>query len=218
MTINLFYKWASLFTIWTFFSITFAFAGPQEETSSEHPDASQKSYANPDVASITQNVVLPELQLIRQDGTQAKFPHELNDGKPVVLTFIYSSCKAACPIMSHIMKGLQNKLGGYAKEIHMASISLDPEFDTPDRLNQYARQVGAGPQWIHYTGLNSDIVKLEKSFNIYGGDKMNHLTVFFVRRSPDEPWLRIVGFVSPDDIIKELGIETQVTNNTDLPN
>ena len=164
-----------------------------------------------DIATIESKVELPSVQLIRQDGTKAKFPKELDDGKPVVLTFIYTTCKGVCPIMSHVMKGVQNKLGDRAKEIHMASISVDPEYDTPDRLTQYAHQLEAGPQWLHYTGLNSDIVKFEKAFNVYRGDKMNHLTVFFVRRSPSEPWLRFIGFVNPDSIIQELGFNTEPT-------
>ena len=176
---------------------------PRYSNQNKHGDTSQ------DVASIEQKVVLPSLQLIRQDGSKANFPNELDDGKPVVLTFIYTSCKAVCPTISHVMKSVQNKLGEQAKKIHMASISLDPEFDTPERLTEYAHQLEAGPQWIHYTGLNSDVVKLERAFNIYRGDKMNHLTVFFVRRSPGESWIKFVGFVSPDSIIKELGLEAK---------
>jgi len=211
-TMNIFCKLVASFAVWTFFSIPFAMAETQVDPASAYSSQNHQGNASQDVASIDQKVVLPILQLIRQDGTKAKFPHELDDGKPVVLTFIYTSCKAACPIMSHIMQGVQNKLGERAKEIRMASISLDPEFDTPDRLTQYARQLGAGPQWTHYTGLNSDIVKLERAFNIYRGDKMNHLTVFFVRRSHGEPWVKFVGFVNPDSIIKELGFETKTTS------
>ena len=166
-----------------------------------------------EVHVIEHAITLPTLQLIRQDGSSAKFPKELEDGKPVVLTFIFTSCKGVCPIMSHVMKSVQNKLGDHAKDIHMASISLDPEYDTPSRLTEYARALEAGPQWIHYTGTNTDIVKFEKAFNIYRGDKMNHLTVFFVRRSPSEPWERFLGFVNPDDLIKALGLESSSTQD-----
>ena len=158
------------------------------------------------VLSVVPNVVLPSLMLIRQDGTTADFPNELDDGKPVLLTFVYTSCKAVCPVISHVMKGVQTKLGPRANQIHMASITVDPEFDTPDRLTQYAHQLEAGPQWIHYTGHYDDIFAFEKAFDVYRGDKMNHVTVFFVRRAPGQPWSRFINFVKPDSIIKELGL------------
>ena len=204
-------------TIGTFICLSLAYAEPATNLAIEPSAQSQSLDASPDMAVSEQKVLIPSLLLLRQDGSKAKFPQVLDDGKPVVLTFIYTTCKAVCPIMSHILISLQNKLGMRAKEIQMASISLDPEYDTPDRLTQYAHQLGAGPQWTHYTGVNDDVVKLEKAFNIYRGDKMNHLTIFFVRRAPGQPWVKMVGFVSPDTIIKQLGLETQSTSETDLP-
>ena len=157
--------------------------------------------------TVEPKIALPTVHLIRQDGTTANFPDELDDGKPILLTFIYTTCKGVCPIMSHVMKNVQSKLGDHVSDIHMVSISLDPDYDTPERLTEYASKMNAGPQWIHYTGHNSDIVAIEKAFNIYRGDKMNHLTVFFVRRSQSEPWLRFLGFVNPDTLIQSLGYD-----------
>jgi protein SCO1/2 len=194
---------------WCVFSIPLAMADTVKDLPARYSNPNKHGNTGQGVGSIELKVVLPDMYLTRQDGSKAKIPNEFDDGKPVVLTFIYTSCKAVCPIMSHVMKGVQDKLGDQANKIHMVSITLDPEFDTPERLTEYAHQLEAGPQWIHYTGLNSDIVKLERAFDIYRGDKMNHLTVFFVRRAPGEPWIKFVGFVSPDSIINELGLETK---------
>ena len=158
------------------------------------------------LSDVVPNFTLPSVKLIGQDGREVSFPKEIDDGKPVLLTFIYTSCKGVCPIISHVMKSVQNKLGERAKEIHMISISVDPEYDTPERLTQYSHQLEAGPQWLHFTGKNEEIVKLEKAFKVYRGDKMNHVTVFFVRPAPTQPWLRFIGFVNPDNLIKKLGL------------
>ena len=158
------------------------------------------------VADVVPNFTLPSVKLIGQDGRQVNFPKEIDDGKPVLLTFIYTSCKGVCPIISHVMKSVQNKLGDRAKEVHMVSITVDPEYDTPERLTQYSRQLEAGPQWLHFTGKNEEIIKLEKAFEVYRGDKMNHVTVFFVRPAPSEPWLRFIGFVNPEHLINKLGL------------
>ncbi len=175
----------------------------------------QKTSSIVDDAFVAQNISVPDISLVRQDGKKALLPQEFDQGKPVLLTFIFTSCKAVCPIMSHLMKSVQNKLGKRANEIQMASISLDPEYDTPERLTQYSQKMGAERQWIHYTGLVDDVVKLERAFGIYRGDKMNHLSVLFIRRSPKESWLKFTGFVESDKLIKELGleVETDYTNH-----
>lgn len=150
---------------------------------------------------------LPPMTLKREDGRAAAFPAEFEDGRPVVMTFIYSSCKALCPVMSHVLVDLQKKLGDQAERVHMMSVTLDPEYDTPKRLSAYAKSLGAGKQWNHYTGSQADIIRLEKAFNVYYGDKMNHGAIFFVRSSPGQPWVRIQGFVKTDQLIGYLNLK-----------
>jgi protein SCO1/2 len=199
------------FIVCVFFSLSLVMAETKGEATSNSTNTS-----NQDDGNVNQVQLMPVTPLVRQDGIKVMYPQEVDDGKPVVLTFIFTTCKAVCPVMSHIMKSLQDKFGERAKAIHMTSISLDPEYDTPERLTQYAHQLGAGPQWMHYTGLNTDIVKLEKALGVYRGDKMNHIPAFFVRRTPGEPWVKLVGFVSTASIINALGIDSQVTSETVL--
>lgn len=150
---------------------------------------------------------VPTMTLKREDGRTAAFPAEFEDGRPVVMTFIYSSCKALCPVMSHVLVDLQKKLGDQAERVHMMSVTLDPEYDTPKRLSAYAKSLGAGKQWNHYTGSQADIIRLEKAFNVYYGDKMNHGAIFFVRSAPGQSWARIQGFVKTDQLIGYLNLK-----------
>ena len=150
---------------------------------------------------------VPTMTLKREDGHAVAFPAEFDDGRPVVMTFIYSSCKALCPVMSHALVDLQKKLGDQAERVHMMSVTLDPEYDTPQRLSAYAKSLGAGKQWNHYTGSQADIIRLEKAFNVYYGDKMNHGAIFFVRSAQGQSWMRIQGFVKTDQLIGYLNMK-----------
>ena len=54
--------------------------------------------------------------------------------------------------LRHVVEHLeevQAGLGGQRGAVHMVSISIDPEQDTPERLRDYARKFDAGPQWQH---------------------------------------------------------------------
>ena len=85
----------------------------------------------------------------------------------------------------------------------LVSISIDPEFDTPERLREYALKFGATSQWQHYTGSRQAVLAVQKAFNVYRGDKMNHFAVTFLRGAPAQPWVRLEGFATPDDIARE---------------
>ena len=143
---------------------------------------------------------VPEATLVRQDGAEVAFPRELDDGRPVILDFIYTSCTSICPVSSMVFAQLQGLVGTEAK---MVSISIDPEFDTPQRLQEYAVKFGATARWQHYTGSRQAILAVQKAFNVYRGDKMNHFAVTFLRAAPAQPWVRLEGFATPEDLARE---------------
>lgn len=147
---------------------------------------------------------LPNVTLIREDGKKVQLRNELNDGRPVVLTFIFTTCKEICPIISATFAQLQRKLGSDRDRVHLASISIDPEHDTPARLAAYAKEFGAGPEWHHYTGTYAASETAQKAFDVYHGDKMDHTPVTFLRRSPGQKWIRIDGFTTADALLKDL--------------
>ena len=45
---------------------------------------------------------LPEETLVRQDEAIVSLPKELDDGRPVMVSFIFTSCAAICPMLSHL--------------------------------------------------------------------------------------------------------------------
>lgn len=146
---------------------------------------------------------IPNIDVIRQDGITASFLKEIDDGRPVVLNFIYTSCAAICPLSSRVLSSLQSKLGNQLQAAHFMSISIDPEFDNPHKLMEYAGQFKATPQWNFYTGTNANIKALQTAFNAYRGDKMNHTSTFFLSTSPGAAWTRLDGFASADDLAHE---------------
>jgi protein SCO1/2 len=163
----------------------------------------QHEPALPGYQRSVQNYGLPRLSLVREDGKRVEFPKDMDDGRPVVLNFIYTTCTAICPMLSQTFAEFQRKLGAEAAKVRMVSVSIDPEQDTPMRLAEYAKRYGAGPQWTHYTGALEDSIKLQKAFGAYFGDKMNHKPVVFLRAAPGRPWVRLEGFTTPDDLVRE---------------
>jgi protein SCO1 len=145
----------------------------------------------------------PAVTLVREDGKSVSLPRELDDGRPVLLNFIFTTCSSVCPLASRTLEEFQRKLGRGASRVHLMSISIDPEQDTPARLTEYARKFHAGPEWQYYTGTVAASIAAQKAFDVYRGEKMSHTPVMLLRSAPGRPWLRIEGFVTPDELLDD---------------
>lgn len=183
-----------------------ALAAPRQESAHDHDahaghrhDASASSQLARTEAAYS----LPNVSLVRHDGRKVDLARELDDGKPVFLNFIYTTCTAICPPMSQVFSQFQKKLGAERDQVRMVSVSIDPEQDTPKRLDEYARRFDAGSQWVFYTGSVESSIAVQKAFSAYRGDKMNHTPLTLVRPAPGKPWVRLDGFATSEQLLEE---------------
>jgi protein SCO1/2 len=164
-------------------------------------DAALPAVPNARVTSASQYPI-PAVRLVRDDGKVVLLPEELNDGRPVVLNFIFTTCSSTCPLMSQTFAQFDSELGADRERVHLMSISTDPEEDTPARLREYAQKFHAGPEWQHYTGTLEASIAAQRAFNVWRGDKMSHTPITLLRAAPGTPWLRIEGFVTPAELLQ----------------
>jgi protein SCO1/2 len=142
-------------------------------------------------------------KLVDMQGQDTDLLQALACEHPVMINFIFTTCTTICPVMSATFSQVQSELGPAADEVCMVSFSIDPEYDTPARLREYAQRFEAGPQWQFYTGTLEDMIAVQRAFNVYRGNKMNHEPTTLLRRSPDSPWVRMDGIASADEIVTE---------------
>ena len=156
-----------------------------------------------DVRRSVTEFAIPDVTLLRDDGKPVNLPAELDDGRPLVMNFIYTSCTTICPMNSQVFEQFQGDLGAERKSVHLVSISIDPEQDTPAHLRKYAAQFHARRGWDHYTGKLADVIAVQRAFGAYRGDKMSHTPLTLMRSSPGKPWVRFDGFARADDLMAE---------------
>jgi protein SCO1/2 len=74
-------------------------------------------------------------------------------GSVWVANFIFTRCAGPCPLMTSRMAELNQKLGRKVEDVRLISVSVDPEFDTPAVLKEYAARVNPTPgRWQFLTG------------------------------------------------------------------
>ncbi len=147
---------------------------------------------------------IPNLTLLDDRGEKTSLQEALDSGRPVLLNFIFTSCTTICPLLSATFGQVQEDLGEERKQVRMISITIDPEYDTPERLRAYGTRFHAGQQWSFLTGAPQDIVSVQKAFDAYRGGKTNHEPLTFLRGASDEPWVRLDGVTPAADVIREL--------------
>jgi cytochrome oxidase Cu insertion factor (SCO1/SenC/PrrC family) len=99
---------------------------------------------------------VPSFSLIERSG-QPVSDQSLR-GTVWVADFIFTSCAGSCPVMTGIMRQLQDTLPA---EIKLVSFSVDPERDTPQVLAEYADRNGADrDRWLFVTGTKDELYRV----------------------------------------------------------
>jgi protein SCO1/2 len=87
--------------------------------------------------------VVPSFRLVDERGRA--FGTEELRGRVWAAGFIFTRCATICPAITRKMAVVQRRTKYLADQFHLVSFSVDPEYDTPERLAAYARSYRANP-------------------------------------------------------------------------
>lgn len=147
---------------------------------------------------------VPDVVLLNQSDTEVSLRALLDADEPIALNFIFTTCTTICPVMTATFSQMQRELGARSEEIRLVSISIDPEYDRPRVLGEYASRFGAGSNWVFLTGDGDDVANVLRSFDAYAGSKMNHRAVTLLRKPGSDSWVRIDGLTSGSSLASEV--------------
>ncbi|HVU36320.1 MAG TPA: SCO family protein [Opitutaceae bacterium] len=137
---------------------------------------------------------VPDFALYDQDGRVVQMSRFR--GKQIMLNFIYTRCPIAtmCPAATLKMMATQ-KLARDAgiKDLELVSITLDPAYDTPGVLKEYASARGIDTSNFSFlTGPEAAIKDLLKQFGViaeFQGNILNHtLTTLLINEDGRIAW------------------------------
>lgn len=93
---------------------------------------------------------IPDFELINSAGEPVRGADLA--GVVWVADFIFTTCAGPCPIMSTQLATVQ---GAFRNDdrLRLVSITVNPDYDTPEVLSEYAHRYGANPRkWSFLTG------------------------------------------------------------------
>jgi protein SCO1/2 len=143
----------------------------------------------------------PNVPLTTQDGEAVKF-YDLIRGKVVAINLIYTTCHYSCPLETARLAQVQKLLGDrMGRDVLFLSISINPDFDTPAVLKEYATRYHAGPGWLFVRGKPADIELLSKKLGLYSSpnpdNKDGHTPMLLIGNEPTGQWIQGSGVDNP---------------------
>lgn len=115
------------------------------------------------VGKLSVGATVPDFALTDQAGRTI----QLSDfsGRPVAIDFIYTRCPLpdVCPRLSANFARLQKRFGA---ALILLSVTIDPQYDTPAVLTEYARRWQAGENWHFLTGPPAAVAQTAGCFGL----------------------------------------------------
>ncbi|HUN57524.1 MAG TPA: SCO family protein [Candidatus Binataceae bacterium] len=125
---------------------------------------------------------LPDITLTNQYGKTVSL--ESLKGKPLLVSFIHTSCKGVCELMTAKMKDVADDLGANGTKVTMVSISTDPGDDGPAQLMAYAKKENvANGGFVFLTGKPAAIKQVLEVYGVNqqpGDNEMTHVFELFL--------------------------------------
>jgi len=133
-------------------------------------------------------------------GEDVRFYSDVLEGHTVVISFIFTSCEDACPLINKQLEMVQKEIGArMGDDIRFVSISVDPENDTPEVLSEYRQRFNASPGWIFLTGDAEAVDTVgEKLGQVF--EREAHLTGLLVGNTNTARWRKIPSYLPPNVI------------------
>lgn len=117
----------------------------------------------------------PRTLELPQIGTVEDWPFaevngkEVSQDKPKLVAFFFTNCPDVCPMTFFDLTELQSvmqKKGFADHEYSILAVTLDPEYDTEERIRQYAENMGiSSPNWLFLRGTEEETKQFTQNFH-----------------------------------------------------
>jgi protein SCO1 len=112
-------------------------------------------------AVMPRNLKAPDFELTNQDGDTIS----MRDfrGRPVIVTFLYTSCEDTCPLQAQTVRGALDELG---EDVPAIAIAVDPPRDTPERARAFLSEQRALGRLDFVLGTRAELKPLWEGYYI----------------------------------------------------
>lgn len=149
--------------------------------------------------------------LTTHEGRRVRFYTDLLKGKRFLINFVFVGCTDVCDSVTQNLAAVQDLLGDrIGQEIFIYSITLQPDFDTPEVLRDYAERFGAKPGWSFLTGRPNDVEALRWRLGfadidpVLDADIFQHAAMLRIGEERLDRWAMVAALLSPEALVESI--------------
>ena len=168
----------------------------------EPVNASASASVPGDGLGSTKKLMIPDVEVLDQEGHALHFYSDLVKGKTVAINFIFTNCTTICPPLAATFARVQKEMGDkVGRDVHFISISVDPLTDTPERLKAWGAKFKAGDGWTFVTGNKPEMDKLLNALGASVSRREDHTPAVIIGNDVKGVWTRTYGLARTSQLV-----------------
>lgn len=146
-----------------------------------------------------------DLPLLTHDGREVRFYTDLLKDHVVLIQSFYANSQWTTPQQNQVLMRLQEMLGeSLGREVLMISITVDPERDTVEALEEYAAKLEPRPGWVFLTGKKENVDWVNHRLGQYVEDLEEHKGVYMLGNVRTTLWMKVPMHGQPLDLYRAI--------------
>jgi len=106
----------------------------------------------------------PDFALHDQDGKLVRLSDQ--QGKYVLLTFLYTNCPDVCPLIATNLNTALRQVGAKRDDVRVLAVSVDPKGDTAKAVDEYVRARHLLPEFRYLIGTPAELHEVWAKYNV----------------------------------------------------
>ena len=146
-----------------------------------------------------------DLPLLTHDGREVRFFTDVLKDRVVLISSFYTHCQGITPRQTQVLLRLQEMLGeSLGRDIFFVSITVDPERDTLDKLQEFVGELEVRPGWIFLTGKPENVDWINHKLGQYLEDLEEHKGIYMLGNVKTTLWMKVPAHGQPLDLYRAL--------------
>jgi len=134
-----------------------------------------------------------------------RFFSDVLKDRVVLINSFYTSSDGITPRQGQTLSKLQDMLGdSLGRDVFFVSITIDPENDTPEKIREFARGLGAGPGWIFLTGSPENVLEVNRRLGQQPAHIDDHKGIYMLGNIKTALWVKLPVHAMPADLNRQL--------------
>lgn len=122
----------------------------------------------------------PSFEVILHTGEARQYPEAVFKSQNTLVNFVYLNCDVTCPTTLAVTAQMADTNEAQKLGLSFVTFSVDPQNDTPIRLNDIRTKMTESANWTWFTGTPENIAKVMSQFGVTQNGMSHHSSDYYL--------------------------------------